>query len=210
MSVIDITLWQLGPSFNSRKVRYALGAKGVGYSVVEVNDSNVSEVIAVSGQPLTPMLKHGRQIMFDSGAIVRYIDANIDGPRLFSPDMDEMRAIESWETKSKQEILSAYMQLAGQVRSGEMDPDILRSGKDAFFASATEVENSINQHGFLVGNKLTAADIFCGCYLAYGFLTEAEAGKRPPMVWARENIALDQSHPKLAIWFEQLRKLETS
>jgi hypothetical protein len=30
------------------------------------------------------------------------------------------------------------------------------------------------------------------------------------MVWAKENIALDQSHPKLAIWFEQLRKLETS
>ena len=206
----DITLWQLAPSFNSRKVRYALGAKGVNYRVVEVNDDNVSEVIDVSGQPMTPMIKHDDHIMFDSGAIVRYIDANLDGPRLFSADLDEMRLIESWEVKSKQEILTPYLKMAGQVRTGEMNPDIIADAKQAFFAAATTVEESINSEGYLVGNRLTAADIFCGCYLAYGFLSEAEAGKRPPMVWSRANIALAQTHPKLSTWFEQLRALEAS
>jgi len=28
------------------------------------------------------------------------------------------------------------------------------------------------------------------------------------MVWAKNNIALADSHPKLATWFEKLRKLE--
>jgi glutathione S-transferase len=208
--VADITLWQLGPSFNSRKVRYALGVKGAKYNTIEVNDANAAEVVAVSGQPLTPVIKHGTHVMFDSGAIVRYIDANIEGPRLFSTDSDEMRAIESWEVKAKQELLAPYMQLSGQVRSGEMNADIIAAAKSAFFAAATTVDNSINKHGYLVGDSLTAADVFCGCYLAYGFLTDAEAGKRPPLVWAKNNIALTESHPKLTTWFEQLRALDNA
>jgi len=121
----DITLWQLGPSFNSRKVRYALGVKGVKYVTVEANDANTADLLAVSGQPLTPVIKHGTHVMFDSGAIVRYIDANIEGPRLFSADSDEMRAIESWEDKAKQELLAPYLKISGQVRSGEMNADII-------------------------------------------------------------------------------------
>lgn len=120
-------LYQLAPSFNSRKVRYALGFKGVDYTTVEIGDSNSQQVIDVSGQPLTPVLQHGEAVMFDSGAIVRYIDANIPGPRLFSPNVEEMKAIENWETRAKKEILTPYMKMIGQVKSGNMDETVIAS-----------------------------------------------------------------------------------
>jgi glutathione S-transferase len=203
-----IILYQLAPSFNSRKVRYSLGVKGVSYETVEVGDANIEEVIAVSGQPLTPVLKHNNVVMFDSGAIVRYIDANIPGPRLFSENADEMRMIESWEGRSRAEILNPYLQMSGEVKSGRLDAGVLDVAREKFFQGAANVESGLNEHGVLVSGQITAADIFCGCYLAYGFLTEQEAGSRPPMVWAKENIALADSMPKLSTWFERLRSFE--
>jgi glutathione S-transferase len=206
----SITLWQLQPSFNSRKVRYALGAKGVPYEAVNVGDTEVQQVIDVSGQPLTPVLRHGKVVLFDSGAIVRYIDANIPGPRLFSPRMDEMRAIEQWETRSRAEILAPYLKIGAEVKAGRLDSPEIREARDRFFAAAHKVQDSLNEQEVLVGTTLSAADIFCGCYLAYGFLTPAQAGKRPPMVWSLQNLNLaqDPSLARLTAWFERLRPLD--
>lgn len=206
----NITLWQLAPSFNSRKVRYALGIKGVPYTTREVGDENVHEVVSLSGQPMTPVLDHNGVVMFDSGAIVRYIDANIPGPRLFSSNIDEMRQIEQWESNSRQLLLAPYLRMSGQVRTGEMNQTILDESKQSYFDGARQVEQALNEHGVLIGDSLTAADIFCACYLAYGFLTEAEAGKRPPMVWALNNISLAQDMPALSTWFERLRAVESA
>lgn len=204
-----ITLWQLAPSFNSRKVRYALGVKGAAYECIEISDANRDAVIELSGQPLTPVLRHGDVVMFDSGAIVRYIDANIPGPRLFSTNVDEMRAIEEWEGRSRSLVLDPYLQIVRLVRSGQADGDAIARARDQFFDGARHVEAALNPAGFLVGERLTAADIFCACYLAYGFLTAAEAGSRPPMLWALNHLSLAESLPRLAAWFEQLRRLDS-
>jgi glutathione S-transferase len=205
----NIRLWQLAPSFNSRKVRYALGVKAVPYECIEVTDANREALVALSGQPLSPVLQHGSVVMFDSGAIVRYIDANIPGPRLFSTDMDEMRAIEGWESRSRGLVLEPYLQIGRLIRSGEVEGEAICAARDRFFEGAHQVESALNTSGYLVGDRITAADIFCGCYLAYGFLTPEEAGSRPPMVWAARNLSLAETMPKLAVWFGQLRALET-
>ncbi|MCU0756097.1 MAG: glutathione S-transferase family protein [Xanthomonadales bacterium] len=204
-----IRLWQLAPSFNSRKVRYALGVKGVPYECIEVTDANRDALAALSGQPLSPVLQHGGVVMFDSGAIVRYIDANIPGPRLFSTDPDEMRAIEAWESRSRALVLDPYLQIGKQIRAGDNDGPLIQAARERFFEGARQIESAINPAGVLVGNRLSAADIFCGCYLAYGFLTAEEAGSRPPMVWAARHLSLAETLPKLAVWFGQLRALET-
>ena len=206
--VAGIELWQFAPSFNSRKVRYALGMKGVSYTIHEVPPGQNEQVIEVSGQPMTPVLRHDGVVIFDSGAIVRYIDANIEGPRLFSPSIDEMRTIEQWESRGKEEILKPYLQIMGQVRSGTMDAAVIEDGRQGFLAGAKVVEDSLNEHGVLVGENLSAADIFCACYLAYGFLTEAEAEGRPPLMWSLENLSIAGSFPDLARWFERLRAVE--
>jgi glutathione S-transferase len=204
-----ITLWQLAPSFNSRKVRFALGIKGAAYDCIEVGDANQDEVIEVSGQPLTPVLRHGDVVMFDSGAIVRYIDANIPGPRLFSAKIDEMRVIEEWEGRSRSLVLDPYLQIVRLVRSGQADGEAIASARDKFFDGARQVEAALNSAGYLIADRPTAADIFCGSYLAYGFLTAAEAGSRPAMLWALNNLSLAEPLPQLALWFEQLRRLDS-
>lgn len=208
----SIELWQLQPSFNSRKIRYALGLKGASYKAINVKDGENQEVVAVSGQPLTPMLRHGDVVMFDSGAIVRYIDANIPGPRLFSPHIDEMRAIEKWETQSRQELLVPYLKIMSQVKSGNKEGEAVDAAKALYFAGAKQVQDALNEHGVLVGTALSAADIFCGCYLAYAFLSPAQAAGKPPLLWSLENLSLmrDASMTPLCTWFERLRVLDAT
>src|SRR5205085_11287493 len=94
----SIQLWDLGPSPNSKKVRLALGYKGVTYEKVSVDPMDRQKVVDLSGQPLTPVLVHGKTVVFDSSAILRYIEANVKRePRLFSSDYDTMKRIEKWE-----------------------------------------------------------------------------------------------------------------
>jgi glutathione S-transferase len=205
-----IELWELPPSFNSRKVRYALGAKRVAYTRITVPPGGEATVVQVSGQPLTPVLRHGALVMFDSGAIVRYIDANIPGPRLFSPDAAEMRAIEAWESRARVDLLAPYLQIMSQVKSSQPDAARIAEGKERFIAGAATVQQALNGHGVLVGQALSAADIFCGCYLAYAFLTEEEAAGWPGLEWSLRNLSLldDPGFGRLAAWFERLRVLD--
>ena len=154
------------------------------------------------------MLQHGDRVVFDSGAIVRYVDANFPGRRLFTADVDEMRAIEKWEASSRSELLAPFQKIMGELRSGRMDADALAEGRTAFLAGATLVESSLNDSGWLLGDDLGAADIFCACYLAYGFLTEAAVAARPPLAWCREHLTLTASHPKLASWWEAFARFD--
>lgn len=89
--------------------------------------------------------------------------------------------------------------------SGNKDEAIMQEGRQEFFEGAGNVETALNENGVLLGDSLTAADIFCGCYLAYGFLTTEQAGKRPPLVWSLNNLALTEQFPKLAQWYDKLK-----
>ena len=60
----------------------ALGLKGIPYRFQAIDPQERAEVVRLSKQPLTPVLQHGDVVLSDSAAILRYLDANFDGPRL--------------------------------------------------------------------------------------------------------------------------------
>ena len=83
---------------NNMKVRIALGYKGLDYTYTEVDPGDRAELIRLTGQFLTPVMVHGERTLFDSAAILRYLDANFpDTPRLYSEEYGEMADIEGWE-----------------------------------------------------------------------------------------------------------------
>ena len=69
---------------NNFKVRVALGYKGIPYEFRTIDPSDRDEIHRLTGQFLTPVLQHGDVVLFDSAAILRYLEANFrDTPRIY-------------------------------------------------------------------------------------------------------------------------------
>ena len=98
----NVTLHEITGSLNSVKVRIALSYKELEYNrepaVLDSFPGDRSSIVGISRQPRLPVLQHGQTIVFDSGAILRYLEANFpDTAPIFSDDHATLGEIERWE-----------------------------------------------------------------------------------------------------------------
>ena len=114
----SLKLYDLTPSPNNIKVRCALAYKKLSYERILVDPANREAVVKVSTQPLTPTLLHGDTVVFDSYAILRYLDANFpETPRLFSTDRPTLKSIEAWELYARTDVGPGISMAFGQLRA---------------------------------------------------------------------------------------------
>jgi glutathione S-transferase len=191
------------PSPNNTKVQVALAYKAIDYEIDAVSGGEpetIAKLVALSGQPLTPILEHGDVVMFDSGAILRYLDANFPGPRLFSADREEFKAIEGWESFHKNEIMDAlrpaFEVFFGGMKGPEADANIDRANA-AFYEVTAKVEQALAEQKeagseWLVGSTMTAADIFVACFAAFCDLPEGQEDWNPLWKWFNSRIVLGE------------------
>jgi glutathione S-transferase len=203
-----IRLYDLGPSPNSKKVRLALGYKGIPYERVAVDPADRAAVVRLSGQPLTPVLAHGETVIFDSGAILRYLEANVKRePRLFSEDYDRMKAIEGWEAWARTDLAPGIGRLFGQYFATEKDSAAAASAVAMVNAAARHLESKLDGP-FLCGDSLTAADVTCASWLSLGWLTPAQAAGSPILEFFRATLALDPERTTLRRWFDSVDRYD--
>lgn len=194
-----LTLYDLRPSPNNVKVRLALGYKGIPYEIVEVDPADRTPVVEASGQPLTPTIRHGDVVMFDSSAILRYLEANVARePRLFAEDRETMHAIEAWEHRTRGGDFGAPVgMIFEQYFAAERDPAVIAEANRRIEARAREVEEALGGGEYLVAGRLTAADLCVVPLLWTACLTDEEAQAMsawgvPPFF--REHFRLDPAH----------------
>ncbi len=83
---------------NNMKVRVALGFKDIPYEFHSIDPADRGEILKLSGQHLTPVMVHDGHVLFDSAAILRYLESNFrDRPPLFGSSHKEQWAIEDEE-----------------------------------------------------------------------------------------------------------------
>ncbi len=147
---------------NNFKVRVALGYKDIPYDFHTISPGDRSAVIAVSGQPFTPVLVHGDVVIPDSAAILRYLDANFrDTPRLFSAAYDELREIEGWEGWGRTTLARPLLMLVRQRREDRDDPAERQHAAELFATACRHLDESLGDAEWLIGARLTAADATC-------------------------------------------------
>jgi glutathione S-transferase len=174
-----LRLYELGPSPNSMKARIALKYKGLAYERIAVDPSDRATVIAVSGQPLTPVLTHGERVVFDSGAILRYLEANFRAtPRLFTSDYPTMKAIERWEQASRGEIGAPVGIVFGLMFAGKSDPAEAARASEMLHRATAPIEERLAAGRWLVGETMTAADVVTAPFVYYGTLDAPSSGDR--------------------------------
>ena len=147
---------------NNFKIRVALGYKDIPYEFRTISPTDRSAVIEVSGQPFTPVLVHGTVVIPDSAAILRYLDANFPAtPPLFSRDYDELREIEDWESWGRSTLARPLLMLVRQRRAGGEDPAVYEKAAQLLASACRRLEDHLGTDDWLVGNRLTAADVTC-------------------------------------------------
>lgn len=201
-----IEIWHIPGSPNNVKARVALGYKGLDYERHEIDFSagfpgDRSGVVALSRQPRTPVLKHGDTIVFDSHAILRYLEANFpDTPPLFSDDYAEFGEIERWELFGRTELGPPIGMLFGQALSEAPDAEAIAQANAAFHAATGPLEERLAQGDWLVGSHMTAADVSCAAGTGLACIPAELAETSPVAAFFREHFHLGPGRERTAAW----------
>ena len=196
-----VTLHDLAPSSNSRKVRVALGYKDIPYTKVPVAAADRDELVRVSGQPLAPVLVHDGRVIFDSAAILRYLDANFRStPPLYSADRDEMRSIERWEMLGRTEIGEPGRMVFAQFRAPERSPDVIEQARELLRVRTRIVEEALAAGPWLVGGRMTAADVTVASSLFLASLDPAAPPPGPVAAFFADTLQLGPGRERTRAW----------
>lgn len=207
-----LTLYQLPPSPNSMKARLALALKKIPYTSVVIDPMDRATVVEVSGQPLTPVLVHGDRVVYDSYAIVRYLDANWKGePRLFAADPARQRAIEAWELVTRTDLGRMVGPLVQQLFSGQDDPAATAEANRIAADVAGRVQEALGAHDFLFGAAPCAADLTVAPFLYYATLSPETADAKNPLAgfFARKLALPAAGFERARAWVARVMALES-
>ena len=152
---------------NNIKVRLALAHKGIPYEFRTIEPADREELVRVSGQYLTPAMVDGDVVLFDSGAILRYLDANYpQTPKLFGQSHSQQWEIEDWERFGRGALAEPMMTLVhARVRGKEIAPALQESAEREFGEAVGKLEARLEGRQWGVGNEMTAADITCAAVI---------------------------------------------
>jgi glutathione S-transferase len=161
--------------------RLALHEKGVAYNWVEVNpfaENIPASYLATHPFKRVPALIHAGFIVYETGAITRYVDEAFEGPRL--------QSMEPRERARSNQIMSivdsyAYWPLVRQVFSHGVfrprmglpaDEDEFRKGIEAAPRILAALETAAGGGRYLCGNQLSLADIHLAPMIGYFVLAD--------------------------------------
>jgi glutathione S-transferase len=199
----QVTLYQLKMSSNNIKVRIALNYKGIPFNRVDVDPQDRSQVVKVSGQPLTPVLVHGDRVIFDSGSILRYLDGNFrNTPPLFSADYDTIKEIERWEQWARTDLVQPFYVAIGQYRmpAEQRDPAETQRASKMLHELTARIEEQLGKSHWLVNDGMSAADVTAAPLVYSGTLTSATAGNDARLKFFAENYHIGEGRERTRAW----------
>ena len=157
MAAIEVFGFETG---NNMKVRITLKYKDLPYIFHSIDPQDRAQIEALTGQPLTPVMRHGDVLLFDSGAILRYLDANFPAaPRLFCGDRKTLVAIEGWEIFGRAKLLAPLIRVVNHRLEGGDDQVVFAAAQAAFKLAVTELAPALEGRRWLVGDSMTGADV---------------------------------------------------
>jgi glutathione S-transferase len=197
----EIVLFDLAASPNNMKARIALNFKGLPFKKIPVDPMDRSPIVEASGQPLTPVMLHGDTVVYDSRAILRYLDTNFrDTPPLFSSDKETMSEIERLEKYARNALSQGVGIVFAQALSGNPDLDACGNASDMLHEASAMLEERLQGSDWLVDDRLTAADVTAAPIVFLGMLPP-EIGRTGPIAqFFVDNFELGEGRERTRTW----------
>ncbi len=154
----DIKIYGVPPSSFTRTVRLACHEKGIDYELVPMFPGQMG---ALNPFQKIPAIAHGDMTLYESTAILRYLDRTFPGPRLWPEDPRQAAQCDQWVSAVNDSLVnSALRYLANHFGFLPVPQEMA----DKYLAKAREVvpvfDRRLGQGRYLVGESVTAADLF--------------------------------------------------
>jgi glutathione S-transferase len=195
-----LTLYGYRPSVYTRVARLALAEKDLSYDYAELNPfapDPPADYLALHPFNRVPTLVHDGFVLYETGAITRYIDRIFAGPALQPTEPQAMARMDQivgivdayayWPL-----VRQVYVHAVAMPRRRQAgDPKEVASGLAAAAKVLAALEALVGGAAFLVGPMLSLADLHLVAMMAY-------------FVEAPEGATMLARHPKLEKWFTLL------
>jgi glutathione S-transferase len=183
-----VQIYGVPPSTFTRTVRLACHERGVDYELVPTPPSAVHPHNPFGK---IPAMKHGDVALFESQAIVRYLDRAFPGPKLWPTEGKEAAACDQWASAICDSLASVAIRFI-LTRFGiiQLPEDVAQQHLARTRAILPIFDKRLGEAQFLAGDSVTAADLYLlPIFFYFPEVTELkELGGASPncLRWARE------------------------
>jgi len=202
---VSLVLYRLAGSPNNLKVETALRYKEIPFEAHDATPHDRRAVLEATGQPLMPAIVHDGRTLFDSSAILRYLDANFPGTKpLFARDFEGMKAIERWETLARNEWIRPTGLVFRQAIADAPDLDVCAEARRLATTLSEPLEAELSGRDWLVGSTMTAADVVGACSWIYASLPAWLKKSGPLQGFFAEQLRFEAPRPAMERWIARV------
>jgi len=153
-----------------RTVRMALIEKGLDYAFDPARP-HTPPVDAISPYGRVPVFRDGETALFETSAIVRYLEETFDGTPLFAPNARLRAEMEQWVSlincHAYDAMVRRYVLQYVFAKDGAPDRQALDAALPDIKQLLTILDKAYGTRNFLVGDAVTMADLFLAPIVAY-------------------------------------------
>jgi glutathione S-transferase len=201
--------WRIPLSINVERVALALGHKQLHAEWIDVDASDRSEVIAISGQSRVPVLQDDHEtIVAGSTAIIEHLDRLFVDNLLFPPDPrgSEVRLFVEW-------FEGVWKPTAGAIENELVDhhtsPNhaLLSTLRTSMMAALDLLDGLLANRDFLFGEQPTAADFVAFPFIKFAALGLPRGDEKLFHRIIAEYQPLSPVHTRLRDWIARVNAL---
>jgi glutathione S-transferase len=185
----DIKIYGVSPSSFTRTVRLACHEKGIDYELVPTFPGQMG---ALNPFQKVPAITHGDMRLYESTAILRYLDRTFPGPKLWPQDSRQAALCDQWVSAVNDSLVNSALRFLANHFGFLPVPQEMA---DMYLAKARDVvpvfDRQLGQSRYLVGDSATAADL-CLAPIVHNF---------PAIPGLKE---IGEAAPNLARWMRDM------
>ena len=183
----------------TRKVLTTLAEKGheAEFVMVDIMKGEAKHAGHLAHQPFgkVPVLEDHNFWLYESRAIMRYLDEKLDGHKLVPTDIHDRAHMDQWMSVEYSYFSGPAMKIVMELLFGKMsgktpDMDVVKTARDSVGAVLDVTEKALAHHPYFGGKTFSLADISWMPYVQYLF--------------AAEQGDLITSRPAMKAWWERV------
>jgi glutathione S-transferase len=198
-----LRVYRIPFSTNVERVALAAGHKGLEIEWVDVDPADRSEVVALSGQSLVPVLVDGDEVVADSPAIVDLLDARFPEPPLYPADEARRAEVEvfvDWFNRVWKRPPNA---IADELELAEPNFARVAEASSELRASLDRFEALLAGRDYLFG-AFGAADCIAFPFLKYPVFGVAPDDHEIFHHVLVDHMPLGEGYPRLTAWVRRV------
>ena len=211
-----IDLWWASGSAYSWRVLLALEHKRLAYNShllqLAFQEHKSPQMLAMNPRGRLPVLKHDDYVVFESVAILYYLDRKYPDPPIFGRTPEEaaviVRVIEEFQAYTEPHIMGICRSLLGGASNPVDEPplgeDALTDAMHAVAREARTIEMRVSRFDWIVGEDYSAIDMVI--FPAIQLLRRA-LGRPGAEDLARRFLPIEVNYPALGRWLARIEAL---